>query len=165
MCSCLQLIVFPTFQWCHTCKLIIHIPIYTSFYPTLIQLQPWGKCRIIFIATFTWIMLVILIEPYLIKNLKSIFMLNTAIQCSLSFQLHSPSSNICTYSSNALHPLTNYTSSIQCSPFTQDVPPYIQCTPSIDQLHFIHSMLSIYPRCTPSHPMHSIHPFMEFRGF
>jgi hypothetical protein len=156
MCSCLQcqlvqLIVFPTFQWCHTCNLIIHIPIYTSFYPTLIQLQPWGKCKIIFIATFTWIMLVILIEPHLINTLKSIFMLNTAIQCSPSsislYQLnalnlanmyliyiqlhpsncnssnvlHSP--NICTYSSNALHPSTNCTSSIQCSPFTQDVPP------------------------------------------
>jgi len=63
------------------------------------------------------------------------------------------------------HPSTNCTSSIQCSPFTQDVPPYIQCTPSIDQLHFINSTLSIYPRCAPNHPMHSIHPFMEFGGF
>ncbi len=34
---------------------------------------------------------------------------------------------------------------------------FIQCTPSIDQLHFINSMLSIYPRCAPIHPMHSIH--------
>jgi hypothetical protein len=47
-----------------------------------------GQCKIIFIATFTLIMLLILIEPYLINTLKSIFMLNMAIQCSPSCQLH-----------------------------------------------------------------------------
>jgi hypothetical protein len=37
---------------------------------------------------------------------------------------------------------------------------------SIHQSTALHpSMLSIYPTCAPSHPMHSIHHFMEFGGF
>jgi len=36
---------------------------------------------------------------------------------------------MCPHTSNALHPSINCTSSILCSPFTQDVPPATQCTP------------------------------------
>jgi hypothetical protein len=98
-----------------------------------------------------------------LPNMYLIYIQLHPSNCNSSNVLHLP--NICTYSSNAPHPSTNCTSSIQCSPFTQYVPPYIQCTPSIDQLHFINSMLSIYTRCAPIHPMHSIHPSTALHPF